>query len=290
MNCYLFSVSLNYLPPDFFLPNPLLCVFFAKYEPVAFKRIAFGKRASGKNSIQAKRMAGLGLKGSEGILAIQEGDTMSKSLWVMILQPIDAYDSATVYDGNDGLRQIYSGSPQVDGYFKSLKICSVYASSRDIQQFMIKEYGLSADQFRHYSVCSYGNGWIYRFDNGESIVLTREQEDSLKREHINEGIYCRPYRSFSADVYGSVMDDLFPEAFMRIDDALVSRAIALIGEQYGADLIGEREEDASEEAESNAVECILDYESSMDGKLLVGLILGQYIAKRIGGIAVAEYD
>ena len=35
---------------------------------------------------------------------------------------------------------------------------------------------------------------------------------------------------------------------------------------------------------------IIDYEYSMDGKLLVSLIIGREVAKRIGGIAVAYYE
>lgn len=36
-------------------------------------------------------------------------------------------------------------------------------------------------------------------------------------------------------------------------------------------------------------EQIIDYESSMEGKLLVSLIIGREAAKRIGGMALAYY-
>ncbi len=41
---------------------------------------------------------------------------------------------------------------------------------------------------------------------------------------------------------------------------------------------------------NRALENIIDYEYSMDGKLLVSLIIGRKVAKHIGGIAVAYYE
>ena len=42
--------------------------------------------------------------------------------------------------------------------------------------------------------------------------------------------------------------------------------------------------------ENNSFDIELDYEGDMDGKLLVSLIVGKYMAGRVKGIAVAEYD
>ena len=64
-----------------------------------------------------------------------------------------------------------------------------------------------------------------------------------------------------------------------------------------ADMIGKeyaRQDDGREEDEgfltNHALENIIDYEYSMDGKLLVSLIIGREVAKHIGGIAVAYYE
>ena len=73
-----------------------------------------------------------------------------------------------------------------------------------------------------------------------------------------------------------------------IDDDLINKTIDLIGKDY-ARQNEDREED-KDYSPDRALENIIDYEYSMDGKLLVSLIIGREIAKRIGGIAVAYYE
>ena len=75
-----------------------------------------------------------------------------------------------------------------------------------------------------------------------------------------------------------------------IDDELINKTIELIGSQYSSDLLSEDSVLSNDSTEDNAIEQMIDYEGSMDGKLLVSLIIGQYIAKRVSGIAVAEYS
>ena len=105
---------------------------------------------------------------------------------------------------------------------------------------------------------------------------------------MDENVYCLIYKHFSPDVYGSVLDQLFAEDDAVIDDNLIDKAIDLIGKEYI------RQEDEQEEDEDqpsdNVIEQIIDYEYSMEGKLLVSLIIGREVAKRIGGMAVAYYE
>lgn len=215
---------------------------------------------------------------------------MSRSLSVNILLPMNEYSSSIIYNKDDNLRQIYGGNPDMEVYFKRLKIRSVYSSSSDIENFFKEKHGLGEGKFKSYSVGYNGKDFIYRFADGTSLTFTEEDDESIKREHIDEGIYCLPYKSFSVDVYGSVMNVLFEDEFTIIDDELINKTIELIGSQYGSDLLSEESVLSNDSTEDNAIEQMIDYEGSMDGKLLVSLIIGQYIAKRVSGIAVAEYS
>ena len=215
---------------------------------------------------------------------------MSRSLSVNILLPMDKYSSSNIYDKDDNLRQIYSGNPDMEIYFKRLKIRSVYSSSSDIEKYFQEKHGLGEGKFKNHSVSYNGKDFIYRFADGTSLNFTEEDDERIKREHIDEGIYCLPYKSYSVDVYGSVMNDLFEDEFTIIDDELINKTIELIGSQYSSDLLSEDSVLSNDSTEDNAIEQMIDYEGSMDGKLLVSLIIGQYIAKRVRGIAVAEYS
>ncbi len=70
-----------------------------------------------------------------------------------------------------------------------------------------------------------------------------------------------------------------------IDDDLINKTIDMIGKDYARQNEG-REED-EDFLTNHALENIIDYEYSMDGKLLVSLIIGREVAKHTGGIAVA---
>ena len=203
---------------------------------------------------------------------------------------MDKYDSTKIYDNdNEGLRQIYSGAPDLEPYFKQLKIRSVYASHADIKKYIQKKYGLKKDIFKNYCISYTGRACIYNFGDGTSINFTEEEEKKLRKEHTDENTYCLPYKSFSVDTYSFALDDLFEDYFTVIDDALINKAINLIGNQYSTDLLAQ-DTAQHENMTDNVIESLMDYEGSMDGKLLVGLIIGQYIAKRMNVIAVAEYD
>ncbi|MBQ9325051.1 MAG: hypothetical protein IJ246_04705 [Clostridia bacterium] len=85
-------------------------------------------------------------------------------------------------------------------------------------------------------------------------------------------------------VYGSVLYELFGDDEEVVADDLINKTIDLIGKDYAR-----QNEDRKEDEDyspDRALENIIDYEYSMDGKLLVSLIIGHEIAKRIGGIAV----
>ena len=70
---------------------------------------------------------------------------------------------------------------------------------------------------------------------------------------------------------------------------MIDKAVELVGRQYSSDI--DSEEDSRQgDFENNNFGIELDYEGDMDGKLLVSLIVGKYMAGRVNGIAVAEYD
>ena len=51
---------------------------------------------------------------------------MSKSLSVLVLLPMDKYNSFDTYREDDRLKQIYSEVPKAENYFKTLRIRSLY--------------------------------------------------------------------------------------------------------------------------------------------------------------------
>ena len=212
---------------------------------------------------------------------------MSRSFGVNILLPLNGYNSDEIYAEDKRLRRV--NSDKKDGkYYKALKIRSVYASNDDINAYLTDNYDLSEEDFRNYSVgYRYGN-WHYRFGNDRVIILREAEYESLKKEHVDEDVYCLIYKHYSPDVYGSVLDQLFAEDDTVIDDNLIDKAIELIGKEYSL-REKEREED-EEQTFDDVMEQIIDYESSMDGKLLVSLIIGREVAKRIGGMALAYYE
>ena len=212
---------------------------------------------------------------------------MSRSFGVKILLPMDKYNSDEVYAADERFEK--ASSNKEDGkYYKTLRIRSTYASTTDIKAYLMGKYGLSEEDFRNYSA-SYRFGYSnYHFGNGKEIALTDAEYESLSREHVDEDTYCLVFRSFSPDVYSSVLYELFGDDEAVIDDDLINKTIDMIGKDY-ARQNEDREED--EEFSSNyALEDIIDYEYSMDGKLLVSLIIGREVAKHIGGIAVAYYE
>lgn len=212
---------------------------------------------------------------------------MSRSFGVNILLPLNKYNSDDIYAADERLQRV--SHDKNDGkYYKTLKIRSVYASNDDIKTYLMGKYDLSETDFRNYSMGYRYGDWHYRFENDREIILREAEYESLKKEHVDEDVYCLIYKHYSPDVYGSVLDQLFAEGDEVIDDDLINKAIDLIGKEYI------RQEDEREEDEDqpfdNVMEQIIDYEYSMEGKLLVSLIIGREVAKRIGGMAVAYYD
>ena len=212
---------------------------------------------------------------------------MSRSFGVKILLPVDQYNSDEVYAADERLEK--DSSDKEDGkYYKTLKIRSTYASTNDIRAYLMGKYGLSEEDFRNYSA-SYRFGYCnYHFGNGKEIVLTDAEYESLTREHVDEDTYCLVFRRFSPDIYSSVLNELFGDDEAVIDDDLINKTIDMIGKDY-ARQNEDREED-EDYSPDRALENIIDYEYSMDGKLLVSLIIGREVAKHIGGIAVAYYE
>ena len=212
---------------------------------------------------------------------------MSKSFGVKILLPMDKYNSAEIYATDDRLQKV--SSDKEDGkYYKTLKIRSTYASRTDIRAYLVGKYDLSEEDFRNYSA-SYRFGHCnYHFGNGKELVLTDAEYESLTREHVDEDTYCLIFRHFSPDVYSSVLYELFEDDEAVIDDDLINKTIDLIGKDYTQQ--HEDREENEDFSPDHALEDIIEYEYSMAGKLLVSLIIGREVAKRIGGIAVAYYE
>ena len=214
---------------------------------------------------------------------------MSKSLSVLVLLPMDEYNSFDTYREDDRLKQIYSEVPKAENYFKPLRIRSLYTSDKDLMQYFRKKYQLGEEELKNHSISYNGREYIYRFENGTTITYTNEEDEKLKREHVDEGVYCLPCKCISANIYGSVINELLTDTFTIIDDKLIDKAVELIGCQYSSDF--ESEEDSGQGSFRNDIFDIeLDYEGDMDGRLLVSLIVGKYLAGRVNGIAVAEYD
>ena len=212
---------------------------------------------------------------------------MSRSFGVKILLPMDQYNSDEVYTADERLEKV--SSDKEDGkYYKTLKIRSTYASTNDIRAYLMGKYGLSEEDFRNYSISSGFCDWIYSFGNNREIVLTDAEYESLTREHVDEGTYCLVFRCFSPEVYGSVLYELFGDDEKVVDDDLINKTIDMIGKEYARQNEGWEEDEGF--LTNHALENIIDYEYSMDGKLLVSLIIGREIAKRIGGIAVVYYE
>jgi len=101
---------------------------------------------------------------------------------------------------------------------------------------------------------------------------------------------AEPFKMWLAQVGRERIEEVIdPE--LTIERALetYAKAVELIGCQYSSDF--ESEEDSGQGSfKNNTFDIELDYEGDMDGKLLVSLIVGKYLAGRVNGIAVAEYD
>lgn len=59
---------------------------------------------------------------------------------------------------------------------------------------------------------------------------------------------------------------------------------------YDEDEESETVREENKDARDVVIDKIIDHEVDMDGRLIASLILARDIAKRVGGIAVAEYD
>lgn len=217
---------------------------------------------------------------------------MSRSLYIKILLPLDQYNSTDVYEDDERLQRIYGNEFKEGKYCKKLKIRSVYASTEDIIEFLKKTYGVTNEDIRDCSISHDGRRYCYHFKNREDVWLWEEVYNSLKKEHVDEALYCLEYKSFSPEIYGSVQGDLFTDDHMIIDDQLIDKAIELLEKECLDDEDEESEigREENKDARDVVIDKIIDYEVDMDGRLIASLILARDIAKRVGGIAVAEYD
>jgi len=212
---------------------------------------------------------------------------MSKSLYINILLPMDQYNSTDVYEYDERFRRIYGNEFEDGKYCKKIKVRSVYASEEDIKEYLKKTYDITDDEMKNYSISHDGRRFCYHFQNREDIWLWEEVYNTLKREHIDEELCCLEYKSFSPRIYGSVMSELFTDEHMIIDEQMIDRALELLEKECLSD---EESEKGNINAKDIVIDKIIKHEEDMDGRLIAGLIIGREVAKRVGGIAVAEYD
>jgi hypothetical protein len=79
------------------------------------------------------------------------------------------YNSGDVYCEDDRLKQIYGAIPEIDNYFKTLKMRSVYTSGKDLELYFQKKYQLKKEEFKNHSISYNGRECIYHFRNGTTI-------------------------------------------------------------------------------------------------------------------------
>ena len=160
---------------------------------------------------------------------------MSKSLSVLVLLPMDEYNSFDTYREDDRLKQIYSEVPKAENYFKTLRIRSLYTSDKDLKQYFRKKYQLGEEELKNHSISYNGREYVYRFENGTTVTYTSEEDEKLKRKHVDDGVYCLPYKCIPADIYGSVINELLTDTFTIIDDKLIDKAVELVGCKCSSD-------------------------------------------------------
>ena len=171
---------------------------------------------------------------------------------------MDGYSGNEIYSEDDRLKQIYSEVPKAENYFKTLRIRSLYTSDKDLKQYFRKKYQLGEEELKNHSISYNGREYIYRFENGTTVTYTSEEDEKLKGEHVDEGVYCLPYKCISADIYGSVINELLTDTFTIIDDKLIDKAVELVGRQYSSEF--DSEEDSRQgDFENNNFDIDLDY-------------------------------
>lgn len=204
---------------------------------------------------------------------------MSRSLYIKILQPVVGFRKNKIYTDQDiadaGLDTYYMDVPE-GKYFKKLKVRSNYASMADIVAFTEQKYGLA--KLENYSMShSYRND-VAIFKDDKKYVVTCAEVDALKKDHVDEYLYCKTYRDFSVDVYlYDVLTKLVDDAYVQINDKLIQKALKLAAENL-------------EEGELESLENFFEYNQGSEGKLIASMLIAQKIAEKVGGIAVMEYE
>ena len=87
---------------------------------------------------------------------------MSKSLSVLVLLPMDEYNSFDTYREDDRLKQIYSEVPKAENYFKTLRIRSVYTSDKDLKRYFRKKYQIGEEEFKNHSISYNGKHTVQK--------------------------------------------------------------------------------------------------------------------------------
>ena len=100
---------------------------------------------------------------------------MSKTLSVLVLLPMDEYNSFDTDREDDRLKQIYSEVPKAENYFKTLRIRSLYTSDKDLKQYFRKKYQLGEEELKNHSISYNGREYIYRFENGTTVTYTSRE-------------------------------------------------------------------------------------------------------------------
>lgn len=202
---------------------------------------------------------------------------MSKQLSLHFLLPIEGYEEDKIYKSEDiGLSKIYHKQTPDNVFYRLLKEKSVYASTKDIVEFVSQKYSLG--KINSCSMCTNRLGEYEINYQDNKYIVTEDELKQLEREHITESIYCNEFKYCSLSwFYTNICDELLTEDVAIVDDELIQTASSLLGYE-------------TENTLASKLADVIEDESDGDDKFIASLILAREIANRVNGRAVLWYD
>lgn len=196
---------------------------------------------------------------------------MSKDIAVNIYLPLPKLDKNKVYTVDDlaEYSQLYCNYKDVyDDYFKTLKIKSMYASRSDIEAYLMKTYKLKKSDFEGCVISYKGYSDEYEYILGDvSYKITKDIENMLKKEHIDEYVYSNPYSHFSTNYYGNMNSGMYEVNDEIIGELLQDRLDSCIGHC----------EDKAESLKNLFEEDYVDDSSQIVVKAMIGKVLADKV-------------
>ncbi|MBR3833139.1 MAG: hypothetical protein IKJ73_02375 [Lachnospiraceae bacterium] len=202
---------------------------------------------------------------------------MSRQLSLHFLLPIEGYEEDKIYKSEDiELSKIYHKQIPDNVYYRQVKEKSVYASTKDIVEFVRQKYLLGKINSCSMCINRFGEYEIKYQDN--KYIVTKDELNQLEREHITESIYCNELRYCSLSwFYTNICDELLPEGVAIVDDELIQKASSLLGYD-------------SENILAMRLADVIEEEADGNDKFIASLILAREIASHVNGRAVLWYD